>query len=52
VEKLAQKTGLDKKLVLSHLNKPTNPHPRNVKLYAQAFTREFGREVTVADLEK
>ncbi len=49
---LADKTGIDKKLTLSHVNKGTKPGPRIMKEYAQAFTKELGRQVSVADLEK
>jgi ribosome-binding protein aMBF1 (putative translation factor) len=49
---LAKQTGIDKKQILSHVNKGTKPHPRIMKEYAQAFTKELGSHITVADLEK
>jgi len=51
-EELAAKTGIDKKLVLSHVNKSTKPRPRTLREYAQAFTRELERRITPADLEE
>jgi DNA-binding XRE family transcriptional regulator len=51
-DKLAEVTGIDKKQILSHVNKGTKPHPRILKEYAQAFSRELRRQITVADLEK
>jgi ribosome-binding protein aMBF1 (putative translation factor) len=48
---LAEKVGLDKKLVFSHLHGST-PHPKTLKEYAQAFTTELGRPVTANDLKK
>jgi ribosome-binding protein aMBF1 (putative translation factor) len=51
-EALARQTGMDKKQILSHVNKGTKPHPRIMREYAQAFTKELSRQITVADLEK
>jgi len=49
---LAEKVGLDKKLVLSHLHGRSTPHPKTLKEYAQAFTKELGRSITANDLNK
>jgi hypothetical protein len=49
---LEKQTGIDKKQILSHVNKGTKPHPRIMREYAQAFTKELSRQITVADLEK
>jgi hypothetical protein len=49
---LAEKTGMDKKLILSHVNRPTKPHPRNMRLYADAFAKELGRPIAVTDIEQ
>jgi ribosome-binding protein aMBF1 (putative translation factor) len=51
-DKLADMTGIDKKQILSHVNKGTKPQPRILKEYAQAFTRELDRKITAADLEE
>jgi transcriptional regulator with XRE-family HTH domain len=50
-DELASKTGLDKKLVLSRVNRGTKPVPRNLKLYAQAFSKAIGQTISVSDLE-
>ena len=49
--KLAERTGLDKKLILGHVNGGKGIQPRTLKIYAVAFTRELKREVPVAELE-
>jgi ribosome-binding protein aMBF1 (putative translation factor) len=49
---LAEKVGLDKKLVFSHLHGHSTPHPKTLKEYAQAFTKELGRPVSANDLRK
>ena len=51
-DELAEKTGIDKKLILSHVNKRAQPRPRTLKEYAQAFAKALARAVSVADLEK
>lgn len=51
-DKLAEKTGIDKKLILAHVNKGTKPVPRIRKEYAQAFSEELKRKITAVDLEK
>jgi DNA-binding XRE family transcriptional regulator len=50
-EKLARETGIDKKLILSHVNKGTKPRPRILREYAQAFSRKLGRTIIAPDLE-
>lgn len=49
-DELASKTGLDKKLILGHVNKGKNPYPRTLKLYADAFSKALNRSITVSDL--
>jgi hypothetical protein len=49
---LAEKTGLDKKRVLAHVQGKSKPYPRTAKLYADAFTKELGKPITASDLEK
>jgi hypothetical protein len=49
---LARKTGMDKKNILAHVHKGRNPRPSTMKEYAQAFSKELHREITVAELEK
>jgi hypothetical protein len=51
-DKLAAETGIDKKLILSHVNKGAKPVPRILKEYAQAFSKALGRTITAPDLEK
>ena len=48
---LAGKTGLEKKLILGHVNDGKGAHPRTIKTYAEAFTKKLNRSVTVAELE-
>lgn len=50
--KLADETGIDKKSILSHVNKGVRPTPRILKEYAQAFSRALGRKIIAPDLEK
>ena len=49
---LAARTLIDKKSILSHVNKGVRPTPRILAEYAQAFTRALGRTITAPDLEK
>ena len=51
-DKLAGEIGIDKKLILSHVNKGARPIPRILKEYAQAFSKGLQREITVSDLEE
>jgi hypothetical protein len=44
-DQLAEKTGLDKKLILGHVNDGNGTHPRTVKVYADAFSKELGRRL-------
>jgi hypothetical protein len=48
---LANGTGLDKKLILGHVNKGKRPHPSTLANYAATFAEKLGRPVTVADLQ-
>jgi hypothetical protein len=48
---LAQATGLDKKLLLGHVNGGKGAHPSTLERYAQTFTEKLGRTITVAALE-
>jgi len=48
---LAKSTGLDKKLILGHVNKGKGAHPRTLKTYADAFSKGLSRPVSVAELE-
>jgi len=51
-DQLADKTGIGKKSILSHVNKGVRPRPRILKEYAQAFSRELRRTITAPELEK
>jgi len=46
---LEDATGISKKLIIGHV-KGKNAHPQNLKIYADVFTKQLGRPVTVADL--
>jgi len=48
---LAEKTGLDKKLVLGHVNEGKGAHPSTLKIYADAFAKGLDRKVTVSELK-
>jgi ribosome-binding protein aMBF1 (putative translation factor) len=52
LDKLAKETGIDKKSILSHVNRGARPIPRILREYAQAFSKELGRRITAPDLEK
>ena len=47
---LSEHTHIDKKLILGHINKGKGGHPSTLKKYADAFTKELKRTVTVAEL--
>jgi ribosome-binding protein aMBF1 (putative translation factor) len=51
-ETLAAKTGIDRTTSLSHVHGKSKPHPKTLKEYAQAFSKELKRQITVNDLEK
>ena len=51
-EKLADATGIDKKLVLSHVHGRHKPNPSTLKEYAQAFSRSLSRSITPNTLEE
>jgi hypothetical protein len=52
LDHLASQTGIDKKSILSHVNKGVRPIPRILKEYADAFSKKLGRKITAPDLEK
>lgn len=47
---LAENSGIDKKLILGHVNKGKSAHPNTLKLYADTFSRALNRTISVADL--
>jgi hypothetical protein len=49
---LAGAAGLEKHTVLAHINKGTKPHPETVRVYAETFSAELGRSVSVSDLQR
>jgi len=49
-DEMAVATGIDKKLILGHVNKGKNAIPSTLATYATAFTDKLGRSVTVAEL--
>jgi hypothetical protein len=49
---LADASGIYKRTILRHVNKGMQPHLRMIKLYADTFSAELGREITVFDLQK
>jgi ribosome-binding protein aMBF1 (putative translation factor) len=48
---LAKATGIDKKLVLSHVHGKHKPKPSTQREYAQAFTKRLSRSITANNLE-
>jgi transcriptional regulator with XRE-family HTH domain len=52
LDQLADKTGIDKKLVLAHVHGKRKPYPHNAKLYADTFSKALGRPIAASDLEK
>ena len=48
---LSEKTGLDKKLILGHVNEGKPAQVRTLKTYADTFTKALSRPVSVAELE-
>jgi hypothetical protein len=48
---LAAAAGIDKKLILGHVNAGKSPYPSTLSKYALALTKKLGRTVTVAELE-
>jgi hypothetical protein len=50
-DRLAEATGLDKKLILGHVNEGKGAYPSTLKTYADGLSKKLGRTVTVADLE-
>jgi ribosome-binding protein aMBF1 (putative translation factor) len=51
-DKLADKTGIDKKSILSHMHGKSKPNPKTLKEYAQAFSKELNRPITANKLEE
>src|SRR5260370_24062192 len=49
IDELSNETGLDKKLILRHLQ-GKGAYPRTIKTDADAFTKKLGRTISVADL--
>lgn len=52
LDKLADKTGIDKKAILSHVHGKSKPNPGTQKEYAQAFAKELNRLITANNLEE
>jgi hypothetical protein len=50
-DELADKTGLEKKLILGHVNEGKGAYPRTLRTYADAFTKALSRKVTVEEIE-
>lgn len=50
-DQLAKRTGIDKSLILGHVNKGKGAHPDTLKTYADAFSKALNRSVTVGELE-
>jgi hypothetical protein len=48
---LSEKTGLDKKLILGHVNEGKPAQVRTVKTYADTFAKALSRPVSAAELE-
>jgi hypothetical protein len=48
---LADSTGLDKKLILGHVNAGKGIRPNTLRIYADTFTKQLKRTVSVAELE-
>lgn len=49
--KLAERTGLEKKLILGHVNHGKGIRPDTLRVYVDAFAKKLERMVTVAELE-
>jgi hypothetical protein len=49
---LAEKTGLNKQLILGHVNEGKGCYPGTLKKYADAFSKALNRIITVADLKR
>lgn len=47
---LEEATGIAKKLTIGHVKHGKNAQPKNLKLYAEVFTKQLGRLVTIAEL--
>jgi DNA-binding XRE family transcriptional regulator len=51
VDELAEAAGIDRRLILRHVNEGKNPIPSTCKKYADAFSKRLGRPITVAELK-
>jgi hypothetical protein len=49
-ERLAEETGLEKKLILGHILHGKSAHPKTLKTYAETFTRLLERSITAGEL--
>lgn len=50
-DELADETFLDRKQIIMHAHGRSNPRPRNLRKYADVFSKKLGRRITPADLE-
>jgi hypothetical protein len=51
-DKLSEKTGLDRRLIIGHAREGKGARVSTLKVYAEAFSRELGRRISVTDLHK
>jgi ribosome-binding protein aMBF1 (putative translation factor) len=51
-DQLADATGIDKKLILSHVHGKHKPNPSTRREYAQAFTKRLEKSITANNLEE
>jgi hypothetical protein len=50
LNQLENVTGIDKKLIMGHI-KGKGAYPSTIKTYADVFSKELGRRITVSDLK-
>ena len=50
LDELTQQTGIEKKLVLRHVNQGKKAHPGTLAKYARAFSRQLKRDIHPIDL--
>jgi hypothetical protein len=48
---LERYAGIDKKVILNHVNKGAQARPGMLKIYSDVFTKQLGKPVSVEDLE-
>jgi hypothetical protein len=48
---LEKSTGISKRLIIDHIFGRRQPQPKNLKLYADNFSRQLKRSITVSDLQ-